>query len=71
MADTIYNRIHEALLSEVLHMDETRIQCNKEEGKKLAVILSCGLCEAQPVKISRQLSSTIPELEVVRWQNNY
>ena len=31
----IYNRIHEALLNcEVLHMDETRIQCNKEEGKK-------------------------------------
>ncbi|WHH59791.1 IS66 family transposase [Petroclostridium sp. X23] len=31
----IYNRIHEELLKcEVLHMDETRIQCNKEEGKK-------------------------------------
>jgi transposase/uncharacterized coiled-coil protein SlyX len=31
----IYNRIHERLLNcEVLHMDETRIQCNKEEGKK-------------------------------------
>lgn len=31
----IYRRIHEHLLScEVLHMDETRIQCNKEEGKK-------------------------------------
>lgn len=31
----IYNRIHERLLEcEVLHMDETRIQCNKEEGKK-------------------------------------
>ncbi len=31
----IYNRIHEMLLNcEVLHMDETRIQCNKEEGKK-------------------------------------
>lgn len=31
----VYNRIHEKLLScEVLHMDETRIQCNKEEGKK-------------------------------------
>jgi hypothetical protein len=31
----IYNRIHERLLGcEVLHMDETRIQCNKEEGKK-------------------------------------
>lgn len=31
----IYNRIHERLRNcEVLHMDETRIQCNKEEGKK-------------------------------------
>lgn len=31
----IYDRIHEKLLKcEVLHMDETRIQCNKEEGKK-------------------------------------
>lgn len=31
----IYNRIHKALLKcECLHMDETRIQCNKEEGKK-------------------------------------
>lgn len=31
----IYNQIHEQLLKcQVLHMDETRIQCNKEEGKK-------------------------------------
>lgn len=31
----IYDRIHEKLLEcEVMHMDETRIQCNKEEGKK-------------------------------------
>ncbi|SFR87063.1 IS66 family transposase [Anaeromicropila populeti] len=31
----IYQKIHEQLLScEVLHMDETRIQCNKEEGRK-------------------------------------
>lgn len=31
----IYDRIHEKLLScDVLHMDETRIQCNKEPGKK-------------------------------------
>lgn len=31
----IYDRIHERLSGcEVLHMDETRIQCNKEEGKK-------------------------------------
>lgn len=31
----IYERIHQKLLrSGVLHMDETRIQCNKEPGKK-------------------------------------
>lgn len=31
----IYDRIHRQLLEcEVLHMDETRIQCNKEEGRK-------------------------------------
>ena len=31
----IYQKIHEQLLKcEVLHMDETRIQCNKEEGRK-------------------------------------
>ncbi|MEY8357359.1 IS66 family transposase [Lachnospiraceae bacterium 54-53] len=31
----IYQKIHEQLLkSEVLHMDETRIQCNKEDGRK-------------------------------------
>ncbi len=31
----IYDRIHQALLSlSVLHMDETKIQCNKEEGRK-------------------------------------
>ena len=31
----IYDRIHTELLKcEILHMDETRIQCNKEEGKK-------------------------------------
>lgn len=31
----IYRRIHERLLKcEVMHMDETRIQCNKEEGKR-------------------------------------
>lgn len=32
--EPIYQRIHEELLGcEVLHMDETRIQCNKELGK--------------------------------------
>lgn len=31
----IYDRIHEQILSsEVMHMDETRIQCNKEDGRK-------------------------------------
>lgn len=31
----IYDKIHATLLKcEILHMDETRIQCNKEEGKK-------------------------------------
>jgi transposase len=31
----IYNRIHEQILSsEVMHMDETRIQCNKKDGRK-------------------------------------
>lgn len=31
----IYNRIHEQLLEcQVLHMDEIRIQCNKEDVKK-------------------------------------
>lgn len=31
----IYNRIHSELLKcDCLHMDETRIQCNKEEGRK-------------------------------------
>lgn len=31
----IYDRIREKLMEcQVLHMDETRIQCNKEEGKK-------------------------------------
>lgn len=31
----VYNRIHDKLIEcQVLHMDETRIQCNKEEGKK-------------------------------------
>ena len=32
--EPVYWRIHEKLLEcELLHMDETRIQCNKEEGK--------------------------------------
>ena len=32
--EPVYWRIHEKLLEcEMIHMDETRIQCNKEEGK--------------------------------------
>ncbi len=48
----VCNRIHETLLScEVLHMDETRIQCNKEEGKKASSdsfmwVMRSGACEA-------------------------
>ena len=41
--EPVYWRIHAELIKcEVLHMDETRIQCNKEEGKKPAAILLCG-----------------------------
>lgn len=33
--EPVYQQIHEHLLTcEVMHMDETRIQCNKEEGRK-------------------------------------
>ena len=33
--EPVYDRIHEHLLTcELMHMDETRIQCNKEAGKK-------------------------------------
>lgn len=33
--EPVYDRIHEHLLAcEVMHMDETKIQCNKEAGKK-------------------------------------
>ena len=47
----IYNRIHEILLEcEILHMDETRIQCNKEAGKKASSdswmwVIQSGACE--------------------------
>lgn len=47
----IYNRIHEMLLEcEILHMDETRIQCNKEAGKKASSdswmwVIQSGACE--------------------------
>ena len=31
----VYEKIHAQLMTcEVMHMDETRIQCNKEEGRK-------------------------------------
>ena len=33
--EPVYDRIHKELMKcSILHMDETRIQCNKEEGKK-------------------------------------
>lgn len=39
----IYEKIHEWLMTcEVMHMDETRIQCNKEEGRRAAAIRLCG-----------------------------
>lgn len=39
----VYWRIHAELMKcGVLHMDETRIRCNKEEEKKPEAILSCG-----------------------------
>jgi len=47
----VYNRIHEELLKcEVLHMDETRIQCNKEVDKKASSdswmwVIQSGACE--------------------------
>ena len=48
----VYNRIHEKLMEcQVLHMDETRIQCNKEEGKKASSdsfmwVIRSAACEA-------------------------
>lgn len=47
----VYERIHAELLScEVLHMDETRIQCNREDGKKASSdsymwVIRSGACE--------------------------
>ncbi len=47
----IYQRIHGQLLkSEVLHMDETRIQCNKEDGRKASTdsfmwVMHSAVCE--------------------------
>lgn len=48
----IYNRMHEVLMScEILHMDETRIQVNKEEGRAPGTnsymwVIQSGACEA-------------------------
>lgn len=48
----VYDRIHEKLMKcQVLHMDETRIQCNKEEGKKASSdsfmwVIRSAACEA-------------------------
>lgn len=47
----LYNRIHKELIKcEVLHMDETRLQVNKEEGKKASSdswmwVIQSGACE--------------------------
>ncbi len=47
----VYERIHAELLScEVLHMDETRMQCNREDGKKASSdsymwVIRSGACE--------------------------
>ena len=48
----LYQRIHETLLSScaLLHMDETRIQCNKEPGRKASSnsfmwVIRSGACE--------------------------
>lgn len=47
----IYNRMHEILIScEILHMDETRIQVNKEEGRlpntnSFMWVIQSGACE--------------------------
>ena len=48
----VYDRIHEILIQEceILHMDETRIQVNKESGKKASSdsfmwVLQSGACE--------------------------
>lgn len=49
--EPVYLRIHATLTKcEVLHMDETRIQCNKEEGKKASSnsfmwVMRSGSCE--------------------------
>ena len=48
----IYDRMHEVLMScEILHMDETRIQVNKEEGRAPSTnsymwVIQSGACEA-------------------------
>lgn len=48
----VYDRIHVMLTAcEVLHMDETRIQCNKEDGKKASSesfmwVIRSAACEA-------------------------
>ena len=47
----IYNRMHEVLMTcEILHMDETRIQVNKEEGRAPSTnsfmwVIQSGACE--------------------------
>lgn len=51
--EPIYWRIHETLVRcDILHMDETRIQCNKESGKKASSdswmwVIKSAACEEQ------------------------
>ena len=56
----VYNRIHQILIQkcEILHMDETRIQVNKESGKKASSdsfmwVLQRGACEDYSVATRR------------------
>jgi hypothetical protein len=67
----IYDRIHEELLKcSNLHMDETRIQCNKEEGKKASSnswmwVIQSGASEAISATYfyySRTRGSEVPKL---------
>lgn len=66
----IYHKIHEQLMScELLHMDETRIQCNKEENRKASSnsfmwVMRSGASE--PVQAAYFHYSTSRSTEVAR-----
>lgn len=68
--EPIYWRIHEKLIGcEVLHMDETRIQCNREPGKKASSqswmwVIQSAACESLKATFfyySRSRSGDIPK----------